>query len=125
MSMFNLLFGRKGFGIWILPLNFKEKVEAIISDSDRQKKVIEIYDNMAKIFVDYGDNLKKMIEIHEIKIESTRSKDIDYYHILDTVLKERLAMEAKLLAARMDLVNNINKDEWVKIFAHFDEKVIE
>ena len=123
--MYNLLFGRKGFGIWMLPPNFKNKVEAIISDCDRQKKAIEIYDSMAKIFIDYDDNLKKMIELYEKSTESTHSKDIDNHHMLDKVLKERLAMEAKLLAARMDLVNNINKDEWTKIFAHVDENMIE
>jgi hypothetical protein len=30
-------------------------------------------------------------------------------------------MEAKMLSARMDLVKNINRDEWIKIIVSLDE----
>jgi len=122
-SLHELLFQEKSLGIWMLPANFKIRVKTIISDVDRQNKVMDIYLYMVDLLSAYDNTLKISIDLYKRSQDNNEPGKTAAHNLLDKVLKERLALETKFLAARMDLVNNIEKDEWIEIFAPVEKNV--
>ena len=114
--------GAGGLGIWLLPENFTDQVnEIIVEDDDRQDKVLEIYDQMTKTEKDFNDNFQNSVDLLETILSNPNTTDSEFNDMMDKMIQDKEGMQKNILAARMDLVKNITKDEWNKIHTPPDE----
>lgn len=124
IGLYLLFFGGGGgsLDLWILPSNFNDQVEIVITADDRQDDIKDLYDQMKE----YGDNhLEKEKKLADQIIkgaDSQASTDEDLLSLFNAYADERHGYENKMLKGRMDLAKKINREEWEKIFAPKETK---
>ena len=113
--------GSSGLDLWMPPAYFTDQVQVVITDQDRQDKVMEIMNYMEDVQKDYASDIGERVSRFEKMLENKKIGDADFYAFLDEIMEERTAKQDKIMAVRLDLVNHITEDEWTRIFTLVDK----
>ena len=112
-----LLGGGGGNGdMWSFPPKFNDQVKIIIIDEDRQKTVTSTYQEMEKSKEDYYDRIEDLSKSLWELLDKPEVKNSEFEDLKNRVIEERADLADKMISNRIELVNHIEKAEWITLF---------
>lgn len=93
-----------------------------LSEASRQNKVKEMKKQLDEIVNEYEVKLKAMEDSLAKGSDNNDMNDTGFIDLLNKMIKDKMKVEEKMLAAKIDLVKNIKLEELIKIYME-SEKV--